>query len=67
MSQRAKPIMAAALSYQKPTVVDSADEASATVIWLHGNKRPHAQTLTLKYDTNTNYVRKCNCYRHYYT
>jgi len=28
--------MAAALSYQKPTVIDAADEASTTVIWLHG-------------------------------
>lgn len=28
--------MAAALSYQKPAVVEAAESASATVIWLHG-------------------------------
>lgn len=28
--------MAAALSYQKPIVVESTEQASATVIWLHG-------------------------------
>jgi len=28
--------MAAALSYQKPTVIDATDKASTTVIWLHG-------------------------------
>ena len=28
--------MAAALSYTKPVVVEASEEATATVIWLHG-------------------------------
>lgn len=36
IAQRVKPVMATALSYQKPVVVDSSEGATATVIWLHG-------------------------------
>eukprot|EP00277_Geminigera_cryophila_P033637 CAMPEP_0173130894 /NCGR_PEP_ID=MMETSP1102-20130122/60312_1 /TAXON_ID=49646 /ORGANISM="Geminigera sp., Strain Caron Lab Isolate" /LENGTH=509 /DNA_ID=CAMNT_0014042097 /DNA_START=1 /DNA_END=1530 /DNA_ORIENTATION=+ len=32
----AQPLMAAAVSYKKPTIVDATDTATATVIWLHG-------------------------------
>jgi len=36
VTQRALHTMAAALSYQKPTVVNALDKPSTTVIWLHG-------------------------------